>query len=288
MNRFVPYLLAGLVWAPSLSATANDDCKPHSLFTPMQGYHVHSCEFSDFDAKEIPLRMISDVEAEKQTVEGIYEYVVYEVDEGGPVSSPIKILRNHLNAANARGATVIMQPGVKSHMVGEWAEIQEQIATLRLTHGGREYLTHLGSVNGGDYYAIASMSQEAMVQEVSVNELLNQFDKQGFLAMEVHFDTGKATIRPESTTTLDQAAALLRQASSVKAEIGGHTDNVGGADANLSLSQQRADSVREALIDRGIIADRLSAKGYGASAPIADNRSEEGRAKNRRVELVKQ
>ncbi len=287
MTRFASCLLATFALALSLSATASDDCKPHSLFTPMLGYHVYSCESSDFDAKEIPIRMISDDEAEMETVEGIYEYVVFEVDEGGPVSSPLKILRNHLDAAKAKGATVVMESGTKSHMFAEWADIQQQVATLRMTQGGREYLIHLGSVNDGDAYAIASVSREAMTQEVAVNELLQQFDKQGFLALEVHFDNGKASIRPESSAILDQAAAMLKQSASTKVEIAGHTDNVGAGEANLTLSQQRAESVGAALAARGIAAERFTAKGYGASKPVADNRSEEGRAKNRRVELVK-
>lgn len=287
MTRFVTCLFVGSALAASSPVLASDDCKPHSLFTPMSGYHVYSCESSDFDAKEIPMQMISDHEAKMETVEGIYEYVVFQVDDGTPVSSPLKILRNHLNAAKEKGATVVMEPGARSHAVSEWVDIQQQIATLRMTHGGREYLVHLGSVNDGEYYGIASISHEAMAQEISVNELLEQFDKQGFLALEVHFDTAKASIRPESSAILDQATALLKQAASVKVEIGGHTDNVGAADANMTLSQLRAESVRTALVERGIAADRLTARGYGATAPVADNRSEDGRTRNRRVELVK-
>jgi outer membrane protein OmpA-like peptidoglycan-associated protein len=70
--------------------------------------------------------------------------------------------------------------------------------------------------------------------------------------------------------------------------VAGHTDNVGTPDANMKLSQERAQAVMAALAQRGVGADRLTAKGYGQTAPVADNRSEEGRAKNRRVELVKQ
>lgn len=285
--RILVVLLGGLALVVASPARASTDCKPHSLFTPMQGYHVYSCESSDFDAKEIPIRMTSDREAEMETVEGTYELVVYAVDEGTPVSSPLKILRNHLAAAKAKGAVVLMEPGARSHPVSEWSDIQQQIATLRVTQGGREYLVHLGSVNDGDYYAIASVSRQAMAQEVSANQLLEAFERDGFLKLDVHFDTGRATIRSESSATLDQAAAMLKKAASVQAEIGGHTDNVGRAQTNLTLSQQRADSVRAALLQRGIAAGRLTAKGYGDTVPVADNRSEDGRAANRRVEIRK-
>ncbi|MBK9964959.1 MAG: OmpA family protein [Holophagales bacterium] len=79
----------------------------------------------------------------------------------------------------------------------------------------------------------------------------------------------------------------LKAASSLKVEVGGHTDNVGAADANQKLSQDRAQAVMAALASRGIPASRMTAKGYGQTVPIADNRTEEGRAKNRRVELVR-
>ncbi len=101
----------------------------------------------------------------------------------------------------------------------------------------------------------------------------------------IRFASGKATIRPESYPILDQAVALLQQNPSVKIEIQGHTDSVGSASYNLRLSQMRAESVRNYLISHGIAPDRLIAKGYGESMPIADNGTREGRAQNRRIEF---
>jgi OOP family OmpA-OmpF porin len=103
------------------------------------------------------------------------------------------------------------------------------------------------------------------------------------------FNTGKSDIRPESTPTLKQIAATLKAHPELKVEIQGHTDNVGKADANLKLSQARAEAVKQSLSSEyGVSADQLTAKGYGDTKPAGDNKTAEGRANNRRVELVKQ
>jgi OOP family OmpA-OmpF porin len=104
----------------------------------------------------------------------------------------------------------------------------------------------------------------------------------------VNFDNDKATLRPEATTTLDQAAATLKEWGDVKVEVAGHTDSKASDSYNMSLSQRRAEAVRDYLIGKGVAADRLTAKGYGESSPVADNETAEGRFKNRRVELIPQ
>jgi OOP family OmpA-OmpF porin len=104
----------------------------------------------------------------------------------------------------------------------------------------------------------------------------------------VNFDNDKATLHPEAIAILDQAAATLQEWGDVKVEVAGHTDSVASDAYNLQLSQRRANAVRDYLISKGIAAERLTAKGYGESMPIADNATEEGRFKNRRVELIPQ
>ena len=103
----------------------------------------------------------------------------------------------------------------------------------------------------------------------------------------ITFDIGKATIKPESMTEINRIFDLMNQNPNLKFEVQGHTDNTGTVAGNQKLSEQRAQAIVAKLVEMGISADRLSAKGLGQSAPLADNSTEEGRAKNRRVEFVK-
>ena len=102
----------------------------------------------------------------------------------------------------------------------------------------------------------------------------------------VNFDFDKASLRQEDIGSLDNDVATLKSWGDVDIEVAGHTDSMGSDAYNMKLSQQRADAVRNFLISRGVAADRLTAKGYGESQPVADNATDEGRFKNRRVELV--
>jgi OmpA-OmpF porin, OOP family len=101
----------------------------------------------------------------------------------------------------------------------------------------------------------------------------------------VFFDTGKSTLKQESSKELNELAEYMLLKKGLKIEIAGHTDNIGNKDANQKLSEDRANSVRNFLIKKGVDASRVSAKGYGDTQPIADNGTDEGRQKNRRTEV---
>jgi len=106
-----------------------------------------------------------------------------------------------------------------------------------------------------------------------------------FVLEDCNFETGKADLRPESFTVLDELVAYMVRKEDERIEIGGHTDNVGTAKSNLILSQNRANSVRNYLISKGIDETRVTSKGYGFSVPVAENTSAAGRALNRRTEV---
>ena len=103
----------------------------------------------------------------------------------------------------------------------------------------------------------------------------------------VNFETGKSTLTPESQTILNSVAEALVSNEEVRVQVSGHTDNTGGRALNQRLSRARAEAVRQYLIERGVAADRLTAVGLGPDKPIATNRTAEGRAQNRRVELTR-
>jgi len=133
-------------------------------------------------------------------------------------------------------------------------------------------------------------AREQTMEALSAGELDKSLSASGKVAVYgILFDTNKSDIKPESKASLDQIGALMKQKPALKLHVVGHTDNVGGFDANLALSRRRAEAVSAALIkDYAVANSRLTANGVASLAPVQSNAEEAGRAKNRRVELVLQ
>jgi outer membrane protein OmpA-like peptidoglycan-associated protein len=131
-----------------------------------------------------------------------------------------------------------------------------------------------------------------MAQDVvaDASSMANSIRESGKVAVYgIYFDTGKSVLKPESQPTLEQISKLLKADPSLKLYVVGHTDNTGVFDANMKLSMERATSVVNALVSQfSVSASLLKACGNGPTSPVATNDTEEGRALNRRVELVKQ
>jgi len=267
-------------------------CKDHPLLSRMPNYFIYGCDHSQFEMRRFPVGpMNKEGKAQLQEVEGEFWSIQYVINEGATKASGLQIQRNFQNAAKKAGGTV-------EGTYPQWCtlELDESFkegnpctnygTTLKLNKGGKDYWVFVNAVPD-EGYKLYILAVGAMQQDVSVNELVEKLNKEGFLTLYINFDTGKATIKSDSDKTLDDAAAALKAAPNLKIEVGGHTDNVGTPQANEKLSGERAQAVMAALVKRGVAANRLTAKGYGQTAPIADNRTEDGRAKNRRVELVK-
>lgn len=144
----------------------------------------------------------------------------------------------------------------------------------------------------GDYPATLTVTDSKGVSTKSgagsvavASPLVPTPGKKSVVMKGVNFQSGKAVLLPESIQNLDQVAEILLANPEINVEVGGHTDSDGTASFNQQLSEKRANTVRDYLIKKGVPAERLTAKGYGETEPIADNATKEGKAENRRVEL---
>lgn len=250
-------------------AQAKDDpgCKDHPLFTRIADFEIDSCESKDFDVHEF-----YNTKEQEIVFEGRKTTIGYCLKEGGRDRSFLEISRNYGNAITKIGGTV---------------ELQERYnAYFHLAKDGKEVWVHIAD-SGGSCYSLHIVEKKAMVQEITANTMLEALNKQGFIALYINFDVNKATIKPDSQGIVTQIVQMLKANSGLKVSVEGHTDNTGTPAANKKLSQDRAASVVDALVKQGIDARRLASVGWGQDKPVADNRNEEGKAKNRRVEIVK-
>jgi OmpA-OmpF porin, OOP family len=150
------------------------------------------------------------------------------------------------------------------------------------------YKAKRGAYLAVDVIEVRPMTQNMVV--VNADEMSKAIASSGRVALYgIFFDTNKADIKMESKPALEEIAKLIKKDAGLKLHVVGHTDNVGGYEFNLSLSKRRADAVVAMLIkEYGIAANRMTPNGVAYLAPVAANTAEEGRAKNRRVELVPQ
>lgn len=149
------------------------------------------------------------------------------------------------------------------------------------------YWININPSYGENKFLLTVIQAADFKQLVTAKKLSEDIAKNGFVTLNVNFDNNKAIIKDADKPTINEVVTLLKNDAKLKLSVEGHTDNVGSATANKTLSQNRADSLVAYMVTAGINANRLVAKGFGSEAPIADNRTEDGRAKNRRVELVK-
>jgi OOP family OmpA-OmpF porin len=272
-KKFFPFiLLSGIClfflagWCPAQEEDA-EGCKDYPVFSRLKNFYISSCE-SNFDAVEFTVG-----EGETKTIEGQKTVINYSLKEGIKAPSDLQIKRNYSNAMKSLGGSIIYE--------------SDLYVSLKLVKNGKEIWAAIETYNGATLYVLTVVEAGAMAQEVSANDMLDALNKDGFMALYINFDTGKATIKPESQPIIEQIGDLLKNNPDLKLNVEGHTDNAGTAPGNKILSDERAKAVVTAVVSKGIDASRLTAVGWGQEKPIADNRTEEGRAKNRRVEIVK-
>lgn len=219
--------------------------------------------------------------------------------------SELEFHRNYENAITALGGKKISQSGLTDDMIKAaggrdavekyWSNAAAvpdyEHHSYLIRTADKEYWIHVSTGSIPAHGFLTVLEKEGMKQSVGfldASAMKKALDSTGHVALYINFDIDKATLRPDSEPVISEINKLLSADSGLKLSIEGHTDNTGSAEHNRSLSTARARSVLGALVGLGIDPGRLSSKGFGPDKPVASNTSEEGRAANRRVELVKQ
>ena len=259
-----------------MAAVGQDDaegCKDSALLTRIAGCGIADCSKSDFDAAELQVSLSKDPRTTH--LEGKIEKIHYTCSG----KSGLQVRRNAEQALRAAGFTL--------DFTGY--DVPEHYVTA---HKGPQWVAVVASEMTGDSsYVLTTVLTEAMQQEMTsdAKAWADEIGKTGHAAIYgIEFDTGKATIKPESEKVLSEVLGMLQAQPGWKMKVEGHTDSTGTKAGNLALSQKRAESVVSWLVQKGIAQAQLEAAGLGDTKPIADNATDAGRAKNRRVELVKQ
>jgi outer membrane protein OmpA-like peptidoglycan-associated protein len=275
MKKNALLLIAILIAAAGLLAQQKDasKCQDHPAFTRMPDYLIYSCQQLQFDSYAFTVG-----KGKTETVEGQYWMIAYR-PQNTLVAKPseLQIQRNFENAVQKQGGKVL------------WSE--KGRSTFQLAGAGVEIWAELRT-NFTSGYRLTIVQKQGMAQDIVADAAAmgNDLAASGHVAVYgILFDSGKSVIKPESAQAVLEIAKLLKGQPALRLFVVGHTDNEGTVEGNLALSQQRAEAVLKALTgEHGIAPVRLRAHGCGQFAPVAGNDSDAGRAKNRRVELVKQ
>lgn len=271
--------LALLAFVPALALAELTDapgCKDHPLFTRMPGAFIVKCKVAPLDAHRFRVREKRKVRDE--AVEGSFSLTTYRFDNAsGTTPSRPQILRNYRNAAKRQGGAVL-------------CEEYDGKTTLKISKGGSEYWAEIGEYDHSVSVLVVEHKTTAQEVVATAEAFANDLESSGHAAVYgIYFDAGLAVVKPESSAALTQIAKLLGAKPALSLRLVGHTDSVGALEANVKLSQARAEAAMAALTSQhGVAPARLSAHGVGPLAPVATNATDEGRAKNRRVELVVQ
>lgn len=278
MKKVVILILSFFLLIPvmAISQTSQQDfkgSKDHPLLTRMPDFRISDYKEAEYDSYRF-------IGADKKPVviEGHKYYIEYRLNTGVAEPGELKIRKNVQDALKKIGGEVIFDDNFN------------KVSTIVVRKEGKETWLEVRSFN--NMYRLNIVERAIMKQEIVANAdaMGNDINNTGHVAVYgIYFETGKADINTRSAEAILQISILLKNNPTLKVYVVGHTDNVGSLESNLKLSKERADAVVNSLVaNYGISADRLKAHGVASLAPVASNDTEEGKAMNRRVELVKQ
>jgi len=304
----VVVLLGVVLGGVSFIAAQGSDAegsKDHPLISRYPGSVINEYGQKDFEEFELPLSKVADGRYGKtQHLEGKLTEIYYVLPEG---KSALEVFRNYQSGLKKGGFQDLFTcdktcgdsppSGVLpliNDAFGNYAADTRYLAAKLGRAEGDVYAAlwvYDSSFDIKTFLAIVEVKpMETGLVTVNAAALASDIDRTGHASVYgIYFDMGKADVKPESDAALAEIAKLLQQDPNLRLYVVGHTDNVGTLASNMDLSRRRATAVTQVLTTKhGVAAARLSPQGNGPTAPVASNDSEEGRAKNRRVELVKQ
>jgi OmpA-OmpF porin, OOP family len=271
------FVIVFILVSPLIQAQESE-FKDTPYFSGMPNFMIYNAEDIEFDS----YNFFNGKNC--TTVEGKKFKRIYSLKENALKSSAIQISRNYANAVRNMGGTVIFEGAPQNADCADFNGLQMIVG--KVVKDGNELWVEVATLGGDDYY-LTVVLKELMKQDVTAGDIFEALNRDGHIALYINFDTGKSIIKPDSESIIEQVVQMLKANPDLKLSIEGHTDNVGNPISNKTLSEERAKSVVAAIVNQGIEIDRLSPSGYGQEKPIGDNKTEEGRSKNRRVELVK-
>jgi len=287
--------------------------KDHPMVSRFDGAVIAKYVHRDYDEIDVPVKAIEERKLTNMTLSGRYTRIGYM----NPASASIAaVQKSYARALKKNGFEEIFSCNGKDEC-GYWFSptfFRNKLESMRgpdaEEHSTSRYLLTKLSRPEGDVYVMLyvysntydrtrtwlfvvesePLEEDLIKVDTDADGMAKALTDEGRIALYgIHFDTGKSTIKPESKVTIDEISLLLNEQKDLKLIVVGHTDNQGEMEYNMKLSKERAKSVVDTLVnDHGISAGRLKHWGVGYMAPMATNRSEDGRAKNRRVELVEQ
>ncbi len=283
--------------------------KDHPILTRYPGLVITAYHEAAYDEFNLPMGKSEGSGLEKsQHLEGKVTRIAYDAPSGRTV---LEIYRNYESALAKAGFKILFSCvnndgcgsgnpllyGANGNDDWEWSAGHRALSARSARSTGDIYVSlHIGQwsdLNRGPslvLYVIELKPMEGDLVTADAAALAKDITDTGHSSVYgIYFDTGKAEVKPESGDTLKEIGKLLQQNADLKLLVVGHTDNVGALASNMDLSKRRAQAVVQSLTaNYGVAMARLSAQGAGPLAPVASNKSEDGRAKNRRVELVEQ
>lgn len=321
---FIIFCMLMLLWVAAFSGVAHGedvaDSEDHPLISRFPGSTIVYHEQVDFGEYVLPLGGLDDERnlSESRRVAGRVTRIQYRAPED---RSTYEVYHNYESALKEAGFEILFS-GTSQELSWRWTYVLYEAGggvnslpsdvlekNLLMSEDDFRYLSaELRRVEDGNVYVTLAVSQTQpadepgmqldIIEEKSMEEdkitidaetITREIDRSGSVSIqEIYFDTGKATLKAESEVALEEIAKFINQESGVRFYVVGHTDSRGELDYNMDLSDSRAESVVKALVTHyNVDANRLIFKGVGPLAPIATNDTQEGRAQNRRVAIVK-